>query len=81
MSVAADKPSSGSLRRTTLYNLHLALGARMVSFAGYEMPVQYPMGVLREHLYACAAAGLFDVSDRKSSRRWPAKWSRSMKQL
>jgi aminomethyltransferase len=61
MSVA-DKPSSDSLRRTPLYDLHRALGARMVGFAGYEMPVQYPMGVLKEHLHTRAAAGLFDVS-------------------
>ncbi|WP_134724842.1 glycine cleavage system aminomethyltransferase GcvT [Paracoccus luteus] len=50
------------LRRTPLYDLHLALGARMVPFAGWEMPVQYPMGVLAEHLHTRAAAGLFDVS-------------------
>jgi aminomethyltransferase len=50
------------LARTCLYDLHLALGARMVPFAGYEMPVQYPMGVLKEHLQTRAAAGLFDVS-------------------
>jgi aminomethyltransferase len=62
MTVAADKPSSDSLRRTPLYDLHRALGARMVGFAGYEMPVQYPMGVLKEHLHTRAAAGLFDVS-------------------
>ena len=62
MSVAADKPSSDSLRQTPLYDLHRALGARMVGFAGYEMPVQYPMGVLKEHLHTRAAAGLFDVS-------------------
>jgi aminomethyltransferase len=62
MSVAADKPSSDSLRRTPLYDLHRALGARMVGFTGYEMPVQYPMGVLKEHLHTRAAAGLFDVS-------------------
>jgi aminomethyltransferase len=62
MSVAADKPPSGSLRRTPLYDLHRALGARMVGFAGYEMPIQYPMGVLKEHLHTRAAAGLFDVS-------------------
>ena len=62
MSVAADKPPSGSLGRTPLYDLHRALGARMVGFAGYEMPVQYPMGVLKEHLHTRAAAGLFDVS-------------------
>ncbi|WP_413875805.1 glycine cleavage system aminomethyltransferase GcvT [Albidovulum sp.] len=50
------------LERTVLYDLHLALGAKMVPFAGYEMPVQYPMGVLKEHLHTRAAAGLFDVS-------------------
>ncbi len=50
------------LERTVLYDLHVALGARMVPFAGYEMPVQYPMGVLKEHLHTRASAGLFDVS-------------------
>ncbi|GHE05121.1 aminomethyltransferase [Defluviimonas sp. 20V17] len=50
------------LKRTVLHDLHLELGARMVPFAGYEMPVQYPMGVLKEHLHTRAAAGLFDVS-------------------
>ena len=50
------------LRRTPLYALHQALGARMVPFAGYEMPVQYPAGILAEHLHTRAAAGLFDVS-------------------
>ena len=62
MSVAADKPSSDSLGQTPLYDLHRALGARVIGFAGYEMPVQYPMGVLKEHLHTRAAAGLFDVS-------------------
>lgn len=50
------------LERTVLYDLHQRLGARIVPFAGYEMPVQYPMGVLKEHLHTRAAAGLFDVS-------------------
>ena len=50
------------LKRTPLYRLHLDLGARMVPFAGYEMPVQYPSGILKEHLHVRAAAGLFDVS-------------------
>ncbi|MDF0600274.1 glycine cleavage system aminomethyltransferase GcvT [Psychromarinibacter sp. C21-152] len=50
------------LRRTSLNDLHRELGAKMVPFAGYEMPVQYPMGVLKEHLHCRAAAGLFDVS-------------------
>jgi aminomethyltransferase len=50
------------LKRTGLYYLHQELGAKMVPFAGYEMPVQYPMGVLKEHLQCRAEAGLFDVS-------------------
>lgn len=50
------------LKRTALCNLHVELGAKMVPFAGWDMPVQYPMGVLKEHLHTRAAAGLFDVS-------------------
>ena len=50
------------LRRTELFDLHIALGAKMVPFAGWEMPVQYPMGVMQEHLHTRTAAGLFDVS-------------------
>ncbi|MCB1394616.1 MAG: glycine cleavage system aminomethyltransferase GcvT [Rhodobacteraceae bacterium] len=50
------------LRRTCLYDLHIELGAKMVPFAGYEMPVQYPMGVMGEHNHTRAHAGLFDVS-------------------
>ncbi len=50
------------LKRTPLYDLHVALGAKLVPFAGWEMPVQYPMGVLNEHLHTRAEAGLFDVS-------------------
>jgi aminomethyltransferase len=50
------------LLRTPLHPLHQALGARMVAFAGYEMPVQYLSGVLAEHLHTRARAGLFDVS-------------------
>ena len=45
-----------------LHDLHITLGGRMVAFAGYEMPVQYPAGVMAEHLHTRAAAGLFDVS-------------------
>jgi aminomethyltransferase len=51
-----------TLSRTPLYNLHLELGAKMVPFAGYEMPVQYPAGVLKEHAHTRTQAGLFDVS-------------------
>src|SRR5215470_19043789 len=50
------------LRHTPLHAMHLRLGARMVPFAGYDMPVQYAPGVLKEHLHTRAAAGLFDVS-------------------
>lgn len=54
--------SSESLQKTPLHALHLELNARMVPFAGYDMPVQYPMGVLKEHLHTRDQAGLFDVS-------------------
>lgn len=50
------------LKGTPLHALHGELAARMVPFAGYEMPVQYPNGILKEHLHVRAAAGLFDVS-------------------
>jgi aminomethyltransferase len=51
-----------ALKRTPLYDLHRELGARLVPFAGYEMPVQYPTGILAEHAQTRTAAGLFDVS-------------------
>ena len=50
------------LKRTPLHDLHVELGAKMVPFAGYEMPVQYKLGVLKEHLHTREKAGLFDVS-------------------
>ncbi len=50
------------LKRTPLFDLHSELGARMVPFAGYEMPVQYALGVLQEHNWTREKAGLFDVS-------------------
>src|SRR5579883_3353025 len=53
---------SDILRRTPLYALHLELGGKMVPFAGYEMPVQYPAGILKEHNHTRSQAGLFDVS-------------------
>jgi aminomethyltransferase len=54
--------SSETLKRTPLFELHSELGGKMVPFAGYEMPVQYPLGVLKEHLHTREKAGLFDVS-------------------
>ena len=53
---------NADLLHTPLHALHLELGARMVPFAGYSMPVQYPMGLMQEHLHTRKAAGLFDVS-------------------
>lgn len=53
---------SDALLKTPLYDLHVELGAKMVPFAGYSMPVQFPAGVLKEHLQTRNAAGLFDVS-------------------
>ena len=50
------------LLKTALHARHVDLGAKMVLFAGYDMPVQYPMGVLKEHLHTREKAGLFDVS-------------------
>jgi aminomethyltransferase len=58
----AQTDAASALRRTPLYAMHVRLGARMVPFAGYEMPVQYPGGIIREHLHTRTAAGLFDVS-------------------
>ncbi|MEQ1648811.1 MAG: glycine cleavage system aminomethyltransferase GcvT [Hyphomicrobiaceae bacterium] len=55
---ATDVP----LKRTPLYDEHVRLGAKMVPFTGYEMPVQYPLGVLKEHLWTRDKTGLFDVS-------------------
>jgi aminomethyltransferase len=54
--------TGAELERTPLHAAHLRLGARMVPFAGYDMPVQYPGGIIKEHLHTRAAAGLFDVS-------------------
>ncbi|MBV8188195.1 MAG: glycine cleavage system aminomethyltransferase GcvT [Alphaproteobacteria bacterium] len=57
-----DQAAGGPLKRTPLHDLHRELGARLVPFAGYEMPVQYPAGILAEHAHTRSAAGLFDVS-------------------
>jgi aminomethyltransferase len=51
-----------SLQHTPLHALHQRLQAKLVAFAGYEMPVQYPSGIVAEHLHTREAAGLFDVS-------------------
>ena len=55
-------PATAPLLHTPLSDLHIELGARMVPFAGYSMPVQYPQGLMAEHHHTRTAAGLFDVS-------------------
>jgi aminomethyltransferase len=58
--MTADAPAA--LKRTPLYDIHVALGAKIVPFAGYEMPVQYPQGITVEHKAVREACGMFDVS-------------------
>ena len=49
------------VQKTALYNYHKGLGAKFVSFAGYEMPIQYKDGIVKEHISARTHAGFFDV--------------------
>ena len=65
---SSDPTSATALLHTPLHALHLELGARMVPFAGYSMPVQYPAGILAEHRQCRESAVLFDVS------HMPARW-------
>ena len=58
----SSSPDDLAPLKTPLHALHLSLGARMAPFAGYDMPIQYPTGVLAEHLHTRSHAGLFDVS-------------------
>ena len=62
------------LHQTPLYDLHLELDGKMVPFAGYSMPVQYPMGVMKEHLHTRSHAGLFDVSHMGQVMLSGASW-------
>src|SRR5258708_38151430 len=64
----ANNPNDEALKTTPLHAAHLALGARMVPFAGYDMPVQYTEGVLKEHLWTREHAGIFDVSHMGQAR-------------
>ena len=65
--LALDSETS-SLKRTPLHALHLARGARMVPFAGYEMPVQYSTGVMKEHLHTRNLAGDLPVHRIRHAR-------------
>jgi aminomethyltransferase len=72
-SYALDKPvpqnpAESALRATPLNALHRELGAKLTPFAGYEMPLQYAAGIVKEHLHVRAAAGLFDVSHMGQAR-------------
>jgi aminomethyltransferase len=58
----AETPSDQPLLKTPLHHAHVAAGGKMVGFAGYDMPVQYPAGIMAEHNWTRASAGLFDVS-------------------
>jgi aminomethyltransferase len=70
-----------NLQRTPLYALHVELGAKIVPFAGYEMPVQYPTGIIKEHLHTREKAGLFDVSHMGQAFLSGADPARAMEKL
>jgi len=73
--------SDNPLLKTPLHGLHLSLGARMVPFAGYDMPVQYPAGLMTEHKHTRAAAGLFDVSHMGQIRLVGAEAAHALESL
>ncbi|SEL02339.1 aminomethyltransferase [Bosea lupini] len=62
MAAEAETASTEPLLKTPFHARHVTLGARMVPFAGYDMPVQYPAGIMAEHNWTRESAGLFDVS-------------------
>src|ERR1041384_2246344 len=62
MTPLPESPMAADLKRTPLHDAHMALGAKMVPFAGWEMPVQYPAGILAEHKAVRTGTGIFDVS-------------------
>ncbi|PHN61328.1 glycine cleavage system protein T [Pseudomonas sp. ICMP 8385] len=73
--------STETLLKTPLHALHLELGARMVPFAGYDMPVQYPLGVMKEHQHTREQAGLFDVSHMGQIRLTGANAAKALESL
>ena len=78
----APSPDGGAaLKRTPLHDLHCALGAAMAPFAGYDMPVHYPMGIMAEHRHTRARAGLFDVSHMGQARLVAPGADRLMEQV
>jgi aminomethyltransferase len=85
MSLHAEPLATADLKRTPLYALHVELGARFAPFAGYEMPIHFRSGILKEHLHTRAAAGLFDVSHMGQiavrPRQRPADAARALEAL
>ncbi|MFS2191999.1 glycine cleavage system aminomethyltransferase GcvT [Pseudomonas sp. Pseusp88] len=73
--------STEQLLTTPLHALHRELGAKMVPFAGYDMPVQYPAGVMKEHLHTREKAGLFDVSHMGQIRLSGANAAKALEAL
>ena len=79
--MSSQSVSDQDLKKTPLYDAHVAAGARMVPFAGYHMPVQYKDGVLKEHLWTREHAGLFDVSHMGQARLRGANPAKSFEKL
>ena len=79
--LALSQTTSEPLKTTPLHALHKALGARMVPFAGYDMPVQYPSGILREHEQCRTKAALFDVSHMGQAELRGAKVEEALETL
>ena len=73
--------SATDLQKTPLHALHLELGAKMVPFAGYDMPVSYPAGILAEHRHCRASAALFDVSHMGQLRLLGADAAKALESL
>ena len=73
--------SATDLQKTPLYALHLELGAKMVPFADYDMPVSYPAGILAEHRHCRASAALFDVSHMGQLRLLGAEAAKALESL
>ena len=78
---AAAAENSAPLKRTALHGLHRALGAKMVPFAGYDMPVQFPDGIIAEHQHTRAEASLFDVSHMGQVRLTGAAAANALERL
>jgi aminomethyltransferase len=80
-SAVVEQASGVPAQKTPLHALHRELGARLVPFAGYDMPVQYPTGIIAEHQHTRAAAGLFDVSHMGQVRITGADPARALERL